>query len=187
MELQYVKLMEANNLDESGLSDKAKVGVKELKKALAGVALSERNGRTVSKSVVDKIEMLDENIVSLIERDLAAKNDAKAKADADAKAKADAEAAKAKEDAEKAKSTQKTDNVEEVKAADPKGVKIDQDLAEALKNGKNKVSLAELKSISKTAYDIIFDSYEDGGQNGVETSHYSVIETEKEVFTISKL
>lgn len=183
MELQYVKLMEANNLDESGLSDKAKIGVKEIKKALQGASLAERNGRTVSKSVLDKIEMLDENITAIIERDLAAKTDAKAKSDAEAKAKAEAEA-KAKEEAEKSK---KNDNVEDVKAADPKGVKIDQDLAEALKNGKNKVSLAELKSISKTAYDIIFDSYEDGGQNGVETSHYSVIETEKEVFTISKL
>jgi hypothetical protein len=80
----------------------------------------------------------------------------------------------------------KDDNTEDVKPGDPKADQIDKDCEKALKDGKTKVKLEELKGISKTAYDTIFESYKEGEENGVVTSHYSVLEAEKELFTITK-
>jgi hypothetical protein len=71
-------------------------------------------------------------------------------------------------------------------ANDPKGATIDADLKVAYDGNKKTITMDELKSVSKTAYDIIFNSYDDSGDNGVVTSNYSLIETDENVFTLSK-
>lgn len=189
MELKYVKLLKGNNMSESSLSGKVTVGIRKIKEIQRGIELSTKNGRKTRQDVYDTLEFLDDSVSSIIQSqiDIASASSADEAKKAEAAKKAEeAELAKKLAD-EKAKDDKKDDNVDEVKPGDPKADKIDEDCSEALKAGKNKVSLEELKSLSKTAYDIIFNGYEPNGQNGVETSHYTILETEKETFTISKV
>ena len=44
----------------------------------------------------------------------------------------------------------------------------------------------DIKAKYKKTYNTLFDTYEDGGENGIETTNYKLIEKEEEVFTISK-
>ena len=46
--------------------------------------------------------------------------------------------------------------------------------------------MEELKNVSKTAHSVIFSTYDDSGDNGIETSNYSLIETEEEIFTLTQ-
>ena len=70
---------------------------------------------------------------------------------------------------------------------DARGQRADKELEALLKEGKNKLTLEELEKSAKNSYDMIFDGYKDGEENGFETTYYRVVETEKKVFTISKI
>jgi hypothetical protein len=54
------------------------------------------------------------------------------------------------------------------------------------KSGKTSFNLEELKSLSKTAYEVIFNSYEEDEDNGIETTNFSLIETSEYQFTLTK-
>lgn len=200
MELKYVKLLKDNNISESSLSGKVLIGIREIKNVQRGITLAGNKGQKVRQDVLDKLEYLDESVSGIIQsgidsKDKEATEAARATAEAEKQAQlteltnklAEYERKEAEFKKNNPDPAKKDDNTEEVKPGDPKADKIDEDCAKALKDGKTKVSLADLKSISKTAYDIIFENYEAGGTNGVETTNYSVIETEKETFTITKL
>jgi len=58
------------------------------------------------------------------------------------------------------------------------------DLIEA---GVSELTLEELKSKAKKTYYATFESYKEGEENGVETSHYRIIESSDKVFKISKI
>ena len=68
-----------------------------------------------------------------------------------------------------------------------KGTAVNTEIEACFKSGKTELSVDELKSLMPACYQIIFDSYEPEGKNGIETPFYSLIETSKEKFTISKL
>ena len=86
----------------------------------------------------------------------------------------------------------KTEDVKPVEAVAPlsaeveKGLAIEKELALAYESGKRTITLDELRSISKTAYNVVFDTYDESGENGLETTMYDLTETDDEVFTLTK-
>lgn len=68
---------------------------------------------------------------------------------------------------------------------DPKGVKIDLEFDELIKANKTDLTIEQLKQFAPTAYEVVFDAYEEGGENGVRTSKYLLKEVEKEKFKLS--
>jgi len=66
------------------------------------------------------------------------------------------------------------------------GLQIDAELKAVVDSGTKELSLEALKAKAPKTYSVVFENYEEGGENGVETSFYSATETTKGVFTISK-
>ena len=67
----------------------------------------------------------------------------------------------------------------EAPSGDPiKGQTIDADFKIAYDNGKTQITLEELKNVSKTAYNVIFENYDDSGDNGIVTTNYTLLETD---------
>lgn len=168
IELKYESLLKQNNITEAELPSAAKTAISAVKNALRGVALQEQKGRTASSATVEKITTNDGFACSEIEKYLV----------------------------EKAKSTPpqepkvepKVEPKKDEPVVDPKGVKIDEEIISAIKANKTELTLEELKTACPTTYSVIFDSYKDGEDNGVQTSFYQAIENkESKKFNLSKI
>lgn len=69
---------------------------------------------------------------------------------------------------------------------DPKGVKIEAELKAMYDNDFRTLTAEKLSNVAPISYDVILQGYEEGGKNGIKTSAYSLIESEKEVFKVTK-
>jgi len=67
---------------------------------------------------------------------------------------------------------------------DPIGLKIDAELEQLYASGKTVYSIEELGSNAKETYNVLFESYEDGEENGVVTSRFSLLEGADKKFTL---
>ena len=54
------------------------------------------------------------------------------------------------------------------------------------KSGKSEWSLEEIKSAAPKTWNVIWDNYDADGENGVETSRFSLIETELKTFSLKQ-
>lgn len=207
MELQYLKAMQEYGLKESQLTEDAKVGISTIKQSLKGVKLNEARGLSVSPKVIQKIKANDKwvyyEILDMVnetdenEDELPYEEDEimdELEVDDDEDMEDDEDEYEEDEDEhEEPDEVEEEDEREEFmgrkveKEGDSKvGVGIDQDFTEMWTAGKKVVKLDELKSLSKNAYNVIFDNYDESGDNGIETSHFSLIETDEYEFTLTK-
>ena len=67
-----------------------------------------------------------------------------------------------------------------------KGKSVVMELSKLYESGKKIYTLQELKMSAKKTYDVIFDNYDEDGENGLMTNDYELIETDKETFTLTK-
>lgn len=186
MELRYLAEMEKHNLKVSDLPEDAQIGIQNINDALKGVKLQEAKGKPISDKAEKKIKAMDKWVLYEIYdvvNDTDKNDDDIPYNDEDVLEDLDDDISETKTEDDDAESI-KAENV--AQDGDPKGIQIDADLKVAFESGKTTISMEELKSVSKTAYAIIFDTYDDSGDNGVVTSNYSLIETEEEVFTLTK-
>lgn len=172
--------MAKHNLKVSDLPEDAQIGIDSITDALKGVKMQEAKGREISPKAKKKIEAMDKWVLYEIydmvnDTD---KNEDEIPFDEDDVL----NDLKETENKEPKTTIKETNDVTNNNVGD----KIDADLVIAYKSGKNKISLADLESISKTAYDVIWKSYDDTGENGITTSNFTLIETEEEVFTLTK-
>jgi len=204
MELQYVKAMEEYGLKESQLSEDAKVGISTIKQSLKGVKLNESRGLKVSPQVIKKIKANDKwvyyEILDLVnetddneeelpyeEDEILDELDVEEDDDDNEVDFEDDDNDKEPDEVEEEVEREEFMGRKEEKEGDSKiGVGIDEDFTEMWVAGKKRVKLDELKSLSKSAYNVIFDNYDESGDNGIETSHFSLIETDEYEFTLSK-
>lgn len=205
MELQYLKAMQEYGLKESQLSEDAKVGISTIKQSLKGVKLNEARGLNVSPKVIQKIKANDKWVYYEI-LDMVNETDEnedempyeeeeimdELEVDDDEDVEDDEDELEEDED-EDEDEEEEDDDDDDVrgrrveKQGDSKvGVSIDGDFNEMWTAGKRVVKLEELKSLSKSAYNVIFDNYDESGDNGIETSHFSLIETDEYEFTLTK-
>ena len=183
IEFAYQKLMVEHKLTNAQLNEDAITGISAIADIVQGITMLEKRGKEPTQKTISKIRSLDKWVSGEIMDIVNDTNDnapvataeelaAQAQKEIDDKAKSDAEV--------KAGAEQK----QEVKV-DPKGLKIESELAKLLAENKISLTLDEVKSLAPTAYSVIFDSYKDGEQNGIKTSKFSLLEIEKEKFTLT--
>ena len=67
------------------------------------------------------------------------------------------------------------------------GLKIEAELKSLYDSNNREISARDLKSQAPKTYNVIFQNYEEGETNGIETSYYRLIEKENQVYSISKI
>ena len=121
----------------------------------------------------------------------------KADKEASDKVEADRIAAEKKEkedkeakDKEEAERIEKEKKEKESKATAPdaeKAKKVESELKSLYDSEKNSLTLQQLKSAAPVCYATIFEIYKEGEENGIETTRYRLVETEKEQFELTKI
>lgn len=83
---------------------------------------------------------------------------------------------------------EKSKKVEDPKPSetDELGVQIDLELDKLFKSEKTSLTIDQIKSTSPKTYDSIFEEYNEGGENGVITSNYSLIENGEQVYLLKQ-
>ena len=195
MELMYVKAMEEYDLKIGDLPEDAQTGIDQIKDVLKGIHVNESKGKTISEKVYKKLRAMDKwvyyEILDLV--DETDKNNDEIPHTADEvkdEIEEEVEEQEEEEEDEEQNETEEEDNDDDFNSApvgDPeKGKMIESDFKIAYESGKTKITLEELKNVSKTAYNVIFENYDDSGDNGIVTTHYTLLETDEYVFTLEK-
>lgn len=173
MEYQYKKALLKYNLKESDLNDDAKAGIAQLNSIARTMSANENSGKKLSTATINKIKALDKWIVyEIVDQvdDTENNDDEPEFTPEEIQAQIDADLAiKATENASK-------------------GIAIENELIQLQTSGANlkNIPLDSLKESCPTAYDVIFTTYDENGDNGIETSHFSLIETAEQIFTLTK-
>jgi hypothetical protein len=182
MELQYVKELEKYDLQVKNLPEDAQTGIKEIKKALSFIKMGEAKGKTTSPDAIKKIRAMDKWVCYEI-YDVVEDTD-------ENEDEIPFESEDIQDDLEDDSDENKDDqpqNVKQVVKTNADGNKINLELIELGKSGKNEYTIAEIKSAAPTTYKAIFDVYEKGEQNGVQTNTYSLIEFEEQKYKLTKI
>ena len=208
-ELKYADLMEQNGLDVSDLPQDAQVGIQQITEVMNLVRSNIRRGRNASDKTIQKVMAMDKwvcrEIVDFVnetdnnEDDMPySVDEVEEDFDDDNTPDEDDEDESTDEDSDDYEEDDDDDDDDNDEDEDEDedesqnqsdvqtGNKIDNELKIAYNNGKTKITLDELKNVSITAYNIIFDSYDDSGDNGIITSNFSLLETDDYVFTLTK-
>jgi hypothetical protein len=174
--LAYEKLMEENNLKLSDLNEEARIGIKTITDVKKSINMLAKKGKEVSEDVIKKIKANDKWICNEILEILDGKEHNK-----------DDKAPHEALEIITAATATATVAGKGTPAVDETGIKIDADLKKALDEGKKVITSDELKIVSPEAYDIIAKGYEKDGENGLDTSFYSLREKETGVFELKEL
>ena len=174
MELGYEKLMRENNLTLNDLNEDARNGIANVKAVMIVVNREAKKGKSVSDLTWSKVRTNDKWICGEILETL----DGKHRNDEDEAPHTQ------KEIIEEIEEDEEIDESENV--SDPIGIQIDFDFDVAYKNGITKMDLEDIKNTSPTAYDIIWKTYKSNEKNGISTTFFNLIETEKHIFTLTK-
>lgn len=172
MELQYEKALKEHNLSMSELPEDAVVGIENIKEVLKGINILQSRGVKPKEKTLKKLKAMDkwvyyEILDYLHETD---KNEEEIPYESD----------------EVLDELEKDGGVKN-NQIDSTALKIEKELEELFKNGITNISSEELKNKAKLTYVSMFDNYEEGEENGVQTSKYSLIETDKLNFKLTKI
>jgi hypothetical protein len=166
MKYAYEQLMEENDLTIAELPADAKQGINQIKKIEKAIKTVQGRGRSVSNDTMDLIRVNDKWIVREILDYIEDK------------------------DIDRGEMPNSVDDViesiEEDAAADPKGLKIDKELESLYTAGAHYLTIDEIRTHARNAYDVIFEAYERGGDNGIVTSYYSLIEEQDGNYSLNK-
>ena len=66
---------------------------------------------------------------------------------------------------------------------DDLGYQIQDELQQMYESGQKEWQIEDIRSVGKRTYDILFDSYEEDTENGIQTTSYNLIESENEEMT----
>lgn len=160
----YEKLMEQEELKLSELPEDARIGIETIATINRVIVLNESKGRKIRPDVHKKIAANDKWVTREI-LDYVEGKDSK--------------------QPDSVPHTEK-DIIKDIEqdAVDPKGVAIDVELKALIEAKMDVIKLDELKSKAPQSYAVIFQHYDESGDNGIETSFYSIHETDTETFTI---
>jgi hypothetical protein len=205
----YEKLMADNKLELKDLPEDAKIGIETIRNIDKMMKINEKKGKSPSAEVLAKVKANDKWVVNEIIDFIDGKetNAADLPHDKDEivdDIKEDLEEQKKKEEEEGADDAadDADDDADDADDVDDEASKptplsedakkalaatIEAELTEMFNSGKTEWKVDEIKAKAKNVYNTIFDTYEDGEDNGVETSTYRLLETAEEVFTISKI
>ena len=176
MELQYKKALEKNNINVSNLPEDAQTGISEINNVLRAFNMLEKKGQRPTEKAMKKLRAMDkwvyyEILDYLHDTD---KNDDDIPFDAD----------DVKDDLNiKNKDNSNQDN-DDNNQTDSVGIKIEAELDGLYQSGKTVYSIEELNQNARETYNVLFDLYQDGEENGVVTTKYSLIEDKDKTFKL---
>jgi hypothetical protein len=176
MEFRYKKLMEENDLTLNQIPEDAKTGVDEINKVLRGITMRERAGKKVLPGTLKKLATMDKwvtyEILDFL--DDTDKNDDNIPFAAKDVLK----------DLDKDNTPPTPSPPITVQAVDQLGFKIDEELDNIFESGKTSLTIDEVRSSARNAYKEIWDNYEEGEENGIITSKYSLLEGDDKTFNL---
>jgi len=166
----YENLLDEYNLSVNELPEDARLGIKSIKQIANAKKMTEARGQNVSQTVLNKIKANDKwvsrEIIDFV-------NDRETNTD-DLPAPADETIILIKEETTELTTDQKI------------GLKIENELEFLHEQfGEENLTIEQIRP-AKTTYKTIFDNYETGGNNGVSTSKFNLIEADNEIFTLQK-
>jgi hypothetical protein len=179
MELMYVKAMNEYGLQFENLPEDAQSGIEQINGVITGMKLLEKRGKTIPEKTFKKLKAIDKwvyyEILDMVnETD---QNDDEMPYSSD----------ELMEDVNNEIEDENEGANDEGYGDNAIGSRIDTELEVVFKSGKKTLTLDEIKKMSKSAYAVIFDNYEENERNGIETSNFSLLETENEyVFNLTK-
>lgn len=179
MELRYEKAMEEYNLSYADLSEDAKTGIDGIKDVLKGIAMLEKRGKKVTQKTMNKLKAMDKWVYFEILDQVQGTDENEDEMPEDPDEVVD-------EIKEQASGGSESEKPKEQTPEEKLGYEIDAELKKMFESGKKEWNSEEVKSTAKKTYGVIFDTYEEGEQNGIKTSNYSLIEKGEQVFLISK-
>jgi DNA integrity scanning protein DisA with diadenylate cyclase activity len=167
MQYAYQKLMAENNLTLAQLPEDAKLGIETIKNIEKAVNMAEKSGKSVSSQTMAKIKANDKWVVREILDYL-------------------------EDEDENTDEIPHDDNeiIEEIdEANNPQkqlGYKVEAELEKMFLTNQKEFEFSKIKSIAPNTYNVLFENFDDDGDNGIETNKFSLIETDKEIFTLTK-
>lgn len=168
MQYGYERLMEEYDLTYSELPKEAKIGISAIKNIEKAMIMVEKKGQTVSQATINKIKANDKWTMSEI---LDYVNDTD------------------KNDDELP--FEEDEIIDELKAKDvvipPHHLRIEDELKTLYTTGKKRYTIEELGDSAPSVYSALFDVYDPDEENGIQTSYYSLIEKEDNLFHLSKI
>lgn len=179
MELLYKKELEKNNLRVSDLPEDAQTGIDQINDVLKAFNMLERKGKKPTAKALKKLKAMDKWVTYEIYDYLhdTDKNDDEIPFDAD----------DVTDDLNDGKNDNgnNDDNGNGVDV-DPIGLKIDAELEQLYASGKTVYSIEELGNKARETYNVLFDAYNDGEENGIVTSKFSLIEGKDKNFILKQ-
>ena len=184
MELQYLNALEEYNLDVNDLPEDAQIGIEQINNVIKNIELCEKKGTLVKEATFKKLKAMDKWVYYEI---LDVVNETEENDDEMPYEEEDFTEELNEPIHELQEEEEEEDDDDNYAEGDKLlGERIEEDFNEMHKNGKTSFSMEELKSLSKTAYDVIFNSYEEDEDNGIETTNFSLIEHSEYQFTLTK-
>ena len=173
MELQYKKAIEENRLSINELPEDAITGIEQINHVLKSIKMLEKSGKKITPAVHRKLKAMDkwvyyEILDYLHDTD---NNDDDIPYDEN----------EVLEDLKKSKNELNNDNLPK---PDALGVAIESELNSLYESGKTSYSIDELRNLARKTYSELFNVYENGGQNGITTTKYSLIEDSNKKFNL---
>jgi hypothetical protein len=171
MQYAYQKLMEEYGLSYNDLPEDAKHGIEAIRNIEKAINMAEKNGKTVSSKTMAKIKANDkwvvQEIVDYVEDD---------------------------DDNEDKMPYNEDEVIDEIKGKEQKlteeqkyALEIENELARMHQVGKKQWEGQEIEQFSEVVFDAVFETYhQNDSENGIETTRYSLIESEPQIFTLKK-
>jgi hypothetical protein len=168
MEYQYIKAMEEFDLSYGELPEDAQTGIDQIKDVEKAINMLQSRGKNPTEKTLKKLRAMDKWVYYEI---LDHVNDTDNNED------------------EIPFDDEEIINELEVKdvVIPPHNLRIEDELKSLYDSGKKAYSIEQLKSNASNVYDVIFEGYDPDEENGVETSNYSLIEKNDNLFHISKI
>jgi hypothetical protein len=169
MNLAYESLIKKHNIDVKDLPKDARIGIDGIKKTLHMISVLEKGGKKIGQGVLDKLNANDKWVTREIYDYLEGE---------------ETNTEEIPNDIAEIQEEIKEDTKKQEQ--DPIGFAIDIELSALKKENVETISLKDLKEKAPKVYGIIFKNYDADEDNGVETSNYSLIESDIEVFTLKQ-
>lgn len=173
MELAYIETMKEHNLTYNELPDDAKIGIDQINDILKSKRMLEKVGKSLTSKALNKIKAHDRwvqyDILDFVHD--TDNNTDKAPSLEDVQDEID----------EKLNDDDDMDDEENTQddATTQKGLRIESELENMYANGNLSSTIEEIKRLAPTTYNHLFETYEDGEENGVVTTRFSLIERNK--------
>jgi hypothetical protein len=176
MEFLYKKAMLEYDLSISELPDDAKIGIQTINDILKSQRMLEKVGKSLTNKALAKLKTQDKWVYFEI---LDYVNDTDNNDDEAPNLE------EVEEEIEDKLNNTEEEEEEEVDEQTQQGFKIEQELERMFENGNTSCTIEEVRNFAPNTYNLLFDTYTDGEENGVVTSRFSLIENNK-IFTLIK-